>query len=77
MEEETEYRIVQMADHTFVVDRIEEYNYTPWPWSKPETRRHWARVGCGTVARPFPSQDEAQKFIDDRRKYPIVVKHPA
>jgi hypothetical protein len=76
--EETEYRIVQVADSIFHVERAYHYTLRYWPWSKPVAKTRWV-VGAGLPdsALPFKSQEAAQKWIDDRRKYPIVVKYPA
>jgi hypothetical protein len=73
--EEPEYRIVQVADHTFNVQRAYHSTYRHWPWSSPVPKVEWLPVD--RIPFPFKSEEHAQKWIDDKRKYPIVVKQPA
>lgn len=76
--EKIEYRIVQVSDSVFNVERAYYSTYRYWPWSSPVLVVRWG-IGAGMMnhALPFKSQEAAQKWIDDKRKYPIVVKHPA
>jgi hypothetical protein len=73
-----EYRIVQVADGVFNVEKAYRDTFKQWPWSKPVERCKWI-VGAGLPdhALPFKTEAAAQKWIDDKRKYPIVIKHPA
>ena len=74
-----EYRIVQTGDNTFIVEKA-HHSVEPgkWPWSAPVTVSEWrSAFGFPGCFFPFKSQELAQKWIDDQRKYPLVVKHPA
>lgn len=76
-----QYRIVQVADNLFIVEelcRIRIPRYGFFGFGKTRWVEEWNRVGAG--GRPTPpllSEAQAQKWIDDKRKYPIVVKQPA
>lgn len=82
-----EYRIIQVADEQFGVQELDviirnERN----PFGKRERVETWQdtavyvkKVGntfC-PLPRRWPTQAEAQKWVDDHRKYPLVVKCPA
>lgn len=70
------YRIVQVSDHCFHVETQRTYlKARPWPWSKKEYGTEF--VSAMPIAFPFNNEAHAQKWIDDRRKYPIVVKEVA
>ncbi|MDO7885356.1 hypothetical protein [Hymenobacter cheonanensis] len=74
---EEEYRIVQVSDSTFHVEVARYSTYKYWPWSPPVSIVTWKNAGIPGIPFPFKSEEHAQKWIDDQRKYPIVVKHPA
>lgn len=77
------YRIVQTSDATFEVERQRmvphEDNF--WPWGKKPPVETWESLHPSTMRQvglaPFPTEAAAQKWIDDKRTYPIVVKQPA
>lgn len=77
------YRILQAGDNEFVVEALRMVpRERPWPWTKREWVEQWdcARLSAGPMAPRVPtfkSEQGAQKWIDDKRKYPIVVKEPA
>jgi hypothetical protein len=74
-----EYRIVQTGDNTFIVEKT-HHSVEPgkWPWSAPVTVSEWRpALGFPGHPYPFPSLERAEKWLNDHRKYPIVVKHPA
>ncbi len=77
-EAEEEYRIVQTADHTFVVEHLQHFTTAGrWPWSARIPSSEWVRVGIPGHAFPFKSQEAAIKWVCDKRIYPRVVKQPA
>jgi hypothetical protein len=78
-----QYRIVQTGDDSF---RVEEMRLVPIDSWKPWVKRqwveewHWATFSGHHMAPavpPFKTIEQAQKWVDDKRKYPIVVKQPA
>ncbi|MGI4866122.1 MAG: hypothetical protein ACRYFZ_19515 [Janthinobacterium lividum] len=70
------FRIVQISDYCFHVEKERSYlKYRPWPWSKKEYGTEF--VSAMPVPFPFKTEAHAQKWIDDQRKYPIVVKEAA
>ena len=78
----SQYRIVQISEPFFVVEELvatHEEGY--WPWSKGKIVENWERAFLTEVrfyrTSTFLSQQAAQNWIDDRHKYPIVVKQPA
>jgi hypothetical protein len=74
----TQYRIVQTGDSTFMVERM--CLVTVWgkyPWSKHTQGTKWVPAEHPPPTRRFCSQEAAQKWINDKRTYPIVVKEPA
>ncbi len=86
----TQYRIVQVGDRAFAVEQLwlRSIVYGIWWWAKAETVEEWLPIGrcpclpgSGIPSPPaFPSfatEAAAQKWIDDKRKYPMVVKEPA
>ncbi|MDB5270246.1 MAG: hypothetical protein JWP58_3286 [Hymenobacter sp.] len=85
MEETGEYRIVQTSDYCFMVERAElvrkRLSGLFW-WAKWDYVQVWHRSGKkffagGCYPQAFKTAADAQKWIDDSRKYPIVVKQPA
>lgn len=78
-----QYRIVQVSDTAFVVEELRRVPRDGfWPWAKRCWVEEWnhARLSAGPLAPfvpPFKSVEQAQKWIDDKRKYPIVIKQPA
>lgn len=45
---------------------------------KPWVKRRWVEEWQSQrFIPPFKTIEQAQKWIDDKRKYPIVVKQPA
>lgn len=76
---ETQYRIVQTAASTFIIEKLRCFT-TParWPWSASLPGHEWVpAVRIPGQPRPFRSQEAAQKWINDTRTYPIVVKESA
>lgn len=82
------YRIIQHSDVLFGVQELRMVPRDSWkPWVKRRWVEEWEdsaiyieKSDSGMLypcPRRFPSPDEAQKWIDDKRKYPIVVKEPA
>lgn len=82
------YRIVQVADNGFAVQQLWQRMRTTgmlW-WKKTYTDSEWVGVG-GTPhysgipsPPPFPAfrtLESAEKYVADKRKYPLVVKDPA
>ncbi len=74
-----EYRIVQTSDNCFIVEKAHHYTEPgKWPWSKEINCSEWRpALGFPGHPFPFPSLEKAEKWVDNQRKYPIVVKHPA
>ena len=74
-----EYRIVQTGDNVFIVEKVHHFTEDgKWPWSRPVPVSEWrAALGFPGCPYPFKSQEAAEKWLADHRKYPIVVKHPA
>jgi hypothetical protein len=82
------YRIVQVGDTAFVVEENWENVISTgslW-WKRYTTVDRWIPIGGAPYMRGFPSppprppfgsEAAAQKWINDKRKYPIVVKDPA
>ena len=80
------YRIVQVKDDAWMVERLRKKpRFGFWPWEKTTWIDEWERSARDSfhegVAEPFcrcfPTIEAAQKWIDDYRKYPLVVKDPA
>lgn len=82
------YRIVQVSTCGFVVEKAwQNVVVTGWLWwKKYETVERWLPIGKAPYMRGFPSppakhpfrsQAAAQQWIDDKRKYPIVIKENA
>lgn len=70
------FRIVQVSDTCFHVEKQRPYpKPRPWPWSKKEYGIEY--VSAMPIPFPFKNQEHAQKWIDDVRKYPVVVKEAA
>lgn len=81
---DTSYRIIQTADESFAVERlVKEYRRAAgWRWWRTTPVLVWrpsALKGFGgcTYPQTFKTEAAAQKWIDDTRKYPLVVKEPA
>lgn len=74
-----EYRILQTGDNTFTVEKANHFTKPgKWPWSAPVQCSEWRPAGpFRGISFPFNSLEKAEKWINDQRKYPIVVKHPA
>lgn len=82
------YRIVQVSDNGFVVEESWENIVTTgslW-WKRYKTIDRWIPIGSAPYMRGFPtppakppfrSEAEAQKWISDKQKYPIIIKEPA
>jgi hypothetical protein len=73
------YRITQSADHTFHVEKLCTFlKPRRWPWSEKVYEDRFVKVlNKVNATHRFTSEAEAQKWIDDKRKYPIVVKEHA
>jgi hypothetical protein len=80
------FRIVQISDSNFTVEELRMVPRDSWkPWVKRRWVEEWNRVRFGLSAfhsmaplvPPFLSVEAAQKWIDDKRQYPLVVKQPA
>ena len=82
-----EYRIIQVDDERFGVEELDVViRNERSPFGKRERVETWRptavyveKIGDGfyPLPRRWPTQAEAQKWLDDHRKYPLVVKHPA
>lgn len=82
------YRIVQVGANAFVVEESWENVFVTgslW-WKKFQVIDRWIPIGSAPYMRGFPtppakppfrSQEDAQQWIDDKRKYPIVIKENA
>ena len=79
------YRIVQVSDVSFMVQELRMVVRTSiLPWVKQQWIEEWndtakyiAKSDSGMlfpVPKLFASEADAQKWVDDKRKYPIVVK---
>lgn len=82
-----QYRIVQTSDSWYMVEELTRKWVAGAWWQPGQWVEHWERSArddwkdfipaFGPRCRQFESEAAAQKWIDDKRKYPLVIKQPA
>jgi len=84
---EPEFRILQKAKDVFIIQKkITRINYEGvWFWKKQYETQYWCRVDCfgnksafysyidnSTCLIDYETLEEAQEWIADYHKYPII-----